>query len=101
MFKRLEKLIEFVEKNASHQLYDLLLDELLADKRIPLKYIAGALVIAAERHSIECFNVILDYNSNLEKKIPASFIKAAESMIPTQSVSAGYVFPKVCESTLH
>lgn len=85
MFERLEKLIDFVEKNDSDRLYELLADELVADKRIPLKYIAGALVIAAERCSVDCFNAILDYNSNLDNKLPKSLIKAAYSMMPNNS----------------
>lgn len=85
IFERLEKLIAFVEKNDADKLQGLLLDEMFVLKRIPLKYVAGALVIAAERNSVECFNVILEYNSNLDKKIPRSFIAAAYSMLPNAS----------------
>jgi hypothetical protein len=82
MLDRLEKLINFVETNQHVELSNLFMTELTNIKPIPLKYIAGALVIAAERNSLECFNVILEYNQKLTNKIPRSFIRAAYSMLP-------------------
>jgi len=102
MFDRLEKLIEFVERDNSNQLYSLLIEELLLPKQIPLKYIAGALVIAAEKNSIACFDIILDYNSRLAKQIPKAFIRAACSMFPVEAAEmSGCNYLKSYESTVH
>ena len=102
MFERLEKLINFVEKNDSMQLRSLLIAELLLSKRMPLKYIAGALVIAAEKNSGACFDTILEYNSRLDKQIPSRFIKAAFSMFPTNEMEMlSYGHLRNYEVTVH
>lgn len=77
----LAKLVDSVEKNEFWELEELIAMDQISTTKIPVKFLAGALVIAAENSSIECFNLIVEYNKTLKNQIPHQYINAAFDLI--------------------
>ena len=98
MLHRLDKLIEAIENHDCFATEDLLSQDLCSVTKIPVKYLAGALVIAAESNSIACFNKMVEYNAKLTNPIPQKYIQAAYSIV--NSVNH-YKEPLVLENTIH
>ncbi len=74
---QLSNLVKSVEENHIYLLKQVIEEDKVSDFKIPPKFLAGALVIAAENRSIECINLILEYNETINAPIPLQYINAA------------------------
>ena len=98
MLNRLDKLVSAIENHDHFGVQDILSADMIAQNKIPTKYLIGALVIAAENQSMRCFNLIVNYSSQTQNPIAQEYIQAAYSIFNmgqhNKNVSA-------LETTLH
>ncbi len=90
--ERLERLFDAVEINNACLVKSILSENLNSQQKIPVRYIAGILIIATESSHIESIKEILDYNLLAPEKIASNHMYGFYDLASKMNINTHFTY---------